>query len=126
MILEALGVATVAAISALLLRDLGWKGVPVFISVAFLGVISLATPYLSQIGSFIKETAEEGGALDAAEAVMKVVGIGYLTGIASDVCKELGSGMLAGAVVLVGRIEIICVVLPFFDEILRLGGELLS
>ena len=123
---EGICFAIVAAISAFLLRELVWKGVPVFISVAFISLISLAAPYLSQLGGFIKATAGECGVGDAAGAILKVLGIGYLTGITTDVCRELGSGMLASAVTLVGRIEIICVALPFFDEIVRIGGELLG
>ncbi len=123
---NAITLGIVAAVSAFLLRGFGWKGVPVFISVTFIGIILLAAPYISEIGNFIKSTAGEYGVLDAASAILKVVGLGYLTGISADVCRELESGMLASAVVLLGRIEIIAVVLPFFEEILRLGGELIG
>ena len=123
---NALTLGIVAAISAFLLRGMGWKGVPVFISVTFIGIISLAAPYLIEMSKFVKTVAADYAAFDAASAILKVVGLGYLTGIAADVCRELESGMLASAVVLVGRIEIIAVALPFFREIVDLGGELLG
>ena len=126
MITRIAGLALVAAITAFLLRGFGWKGAPVFISMAFVGIISLAAPYLSEVFGFIKSSASVYGIESSVTAVAKVVGIGYLTGITADVCRELEAGAVSGAVVLVGRIEIIAVVLPFFGEIMRLGGELLS
>ena len=97
-----------------------------FISMAFVGIISLAAPSLSEVFGFIKSSASLYGIESSVTAVAKVVGIGYLTGITADICRELEAGAVSGAVVLVGRIEIIAVVLPFFGEIMRLGGELLS
>lgn len=124
--MRVIGLALVAAISALLLRGFGWKGVPVFISFAFVGLISFAEPYLFSVLDFIKTSAAEYGVGEAVSAVMKVVGIGYLTGIAADVCRELEAPTLSTALVLVGRVEIIAVVLPFFGEIMSLGGELIG
>ena len=114
------------AVSAFLLRGCAWKGTPVYISVAFVGIISLSVPYLFEVSEFIKSNAALYGVEGAVSAVAKVVGIGYLTGITADVCRELEAPSISSAVIFVGRIEIIAVVLPFFNDIMRLGGELLG
>lgn len=125
MTVRILGLALLVAVTAFLLRGFGYKGTPVFVSVAFVGIISFVLPYLSEVSEFIKNSAALYGVQSAASAVMKVVGIGYLTGITADICRELEASSISSAVILVGRVEIIAVVLPFFNEIMQLGGELL-
>lgn len=126
MIFKVAGLALLVAFSAFLLRGFGWKGVPVFISVAFIGIISYALPYVRQIGGFIGDIASQNGVGTAAASVLKVVGIGYLSSISADVCRELEASSLATAVILIGRIEIIAVVVPYFEEMMRIGGELIG
>ena len=118
--------ALVAAMSALLLRDFGWKGVPVFSLICFVLIISFAEPYLREIGEGLLFLGEEYDVSDEARAVLKVVGVGYLCGIVSDSCQELGEGRIASAVTFIGRIEIIAIIIPFFEEIIRLGVELVG
>ena len=120
------GLAILAAIVAFLLRSLGWKGTPVFICIAFIGLLTYVFPYLEQRSSIIKNNAALSAVQGAGSAVLKVVGIGYITGITSDICRELDSSSLSSVVILVGRVEIIAVVLPFFNDIMSLGGELLG
>ena len=118
--------ALVATMSALLLRDFGWRGVPVFSLICFILIISLAEPYLREVCERLLALGEGNGVSQEARAVLKVVGVGYLCGIVADSCQELGEGRIASAVTFVGRIEIIVIVVPFFEEIIRLGAELLG
>lgn len=118
--------ALVAAMSALLLRDFGWKGVPVFSLICFVLIVSLTEPYLREIGERLLSFGEEHNVSTEAKAVLKVVGVGYLCGIVSDSCQELGEGRIASAVTFVGRVEIIAIIIPFFEEIIRLGVELIG
>lgn len=118
--------ALVAAISALLLRNFGWKGVPVFSLICFVLIISLAEPYLRGIGGLFLSFGEEYGAKEPSAAVLKVVGAGYLCGIVADSCQELGEPRIAAAVTFIGRLEIIAIILPFFEEIIKLGTELIG
>ena len=118
--------ALIAAISALLLRDFGWKGVPVFSLICFILIISLSEPYLRELTERLLLLGEMGDVSEEVRAVLKVVGVGYLCGIVSDSCQELGEGRIAGAVSFIGRIEIIAIVMPFFEEIIRLGAGLVG
>ena len=118
--------ALVAAMSALLLRDFGWKGVPVFSLICFVLIISLTEPYLRQISDKLLSLGDANNVSQQAKAVLKVVGVGYLCGIVSDSCQELGEGRIATAVTFVGRVEIIAIIIPFFEEIVKLGVELVG
>ena len=94
MILKVSVIALVAAMSALLLRDFGWKGVPVFSLICFVLIISLAEPYLREISEQLLFLGEEHNVSVQTKAVLKVVGVGYLCGIASDSCQELGEARI--------------------------------
>lgn len=124
--MKVLGIGILGAITAFLLRGFGYKGVPVFISVVFLGIISYALPYIRGVGELIGRLGSYSVISGACGSVMKIVGIGYLTGISADVCRELEAGAIANGVLLVGRIEIVFITVPYFDEMMRLGGELLG
>ena len=63
---------------------------------------------------------------EEAGAVVKIVGVGYLAGISSDICTELGERGISKAVTLAGRVEILAIALPFLHRLLEYGAELLS
>ncbi len=113
----------VFAFSAVLLKNLGWRGVSIFTA---LGIVVL----LSELrGSFIEIDKLSGlfGALDEGGiAIFKIMGIGYLFGISSEICRELGEAGISFALTLVGRFEIIAVALPFISEIFSLALSLVG
>lgn len=123
---EICALALIAALSYFLLSELKWRGAPVIAVLFLVGVLTAALPYARQLGSAIDSLAELEGVADGAEAVLKIIGIGYLAGICADVCTELGVPRVASAVNLVGRLEIIAVAAPFFIGILDMGMELIG
>ncbi len=126
MIFKILGISLVLLASAVLLRSFGWRGAPVFACIAALLLLSSAVSGLAPLaGSEIFK--KYGSSLEApVSACLKILGLGYLFGIVSDICRELGEGGIAKAVEIVGRVEIIAVIIPFFEEIIRLGVELIE
>jgi hypothetical protein len=118
--------ALVGAFSFFLLSELKWRGAPVLAVLCFVGIISVLQPHAQGIGSLFSGilSTEEGS--EAASAVLKIIGIGYLCGITSDICAELGVPRVGGAVTLVGRVEIIAVAAPFFVKILDMGAEMIG
>jgi stage III sporulation protein AD len=126
MIFKACAVALVAAVCAVVLGELGWRGRGAFGVVSAVIVLSFATDGLSEIGTALGSFSFVGELGELAEASMKIIGIGYVFGIGSDVCRELGEGAVASALNLVGRIEILLVTAPFFKEISELGLRLLE
>ena len=126
MVLRACAVGLVCAVCALLLKELGWRGAPVFSAVAALGVISLVLPGINGLLSDASGVLATVGASDVAAAVIKIVGVGYLSGVCADVCREIGAERVGSAINLVGRIEIVIISVPHVTKMLRLGLELVG
>ena len=61
-----------------------------------------------------------------AESAIKAVGIGYISGIVSDICRELGEGGIAKAVASAAKIEIVLVAMPHIYEISELAARMIG
>ena len=59
-------------------------------------------------------------------AILKIVGVGYIFGVCSDICTELGEGVLGNTVCMFGRVEIMILSTPFLKTILEKGIELIQ
>ena len=107
----------------LILKELGFKGSKLVLLLGIVSVIGAATIYLGRIIS------EFGGMADGGEeytvAMLKIIGLGYVFGVCSDVCAELGEGTLGNTVCLFGRIEIVAVCAPFIKRIVEEGIKML-
>ena len=126
MIFKACAVALIAAFVSVLLGELGWRGRGVLGVVAAVAILSLAADGIGELGrgiGFLSATSQLGS---VAESGMKIIGIGYIFGIGSEVCLELGERATASALCLVGRIEALFVALPYFRKIAEMGIELLE
>ena len=124
MIFEIFGFAFLFATSVFILKALGWKGAPLVTVCAIVGLLSFFFERLEPVLEIFKLIKEEGEASEAVECVLKIIGIGYVSGICSDICRELGETSIASAVSFVARIESLAIVSPMIIEILTLGMEL--
>lgn len=116
----------VCSVCAMLLKELGWRAAPIFASVSALAIITLVLPEINNLTSGVVSALTVVGASDAARAVLKIIGIGYLCGICSDVCKDIGSERVGVAISLAGRVEIALIALPYVTQMLKLGLELVE
>lgn len=80
--------------------------------------------YFAKITEIFATLGELRGMKSAVECILKVLGVGYLGGICSDICRELGEVGLSSVVQTLARIETLVIVSPMFYEVLRLGLEL--
>ena len=120
---EALFIALISAVSALLLRQFGWRGVPVFVSLCLVLLLSDIFATVSSVFEFMRSIP---AAEESAEAIVKIIGVGYLFGISADLCRELGESSIASAVILLGRMETVAIALPFIIEIAEIALSLLD
>ena len=121
--LKVVGVALLFCSVLFLLRDFGWRGAPVLAATASLLLLGmLADP----IGEIVSGLLSVQGGTHSREisAAIKVLGIGYIFGIASDTCKTLGEAQIAKTLEVVGRVEIILIIMPYFVEIMESCTEL--
>ena len=121
-----LGYIILLLICAQLLRQLGWRGAPVFVAVCAVMLLVEAGRGFFDIFSSLEGMFSGAGFSDALGAAIRIVGIGYLFGICADVCRELGENTLAKITEVVGRAEILIVIMPFLEEIIGMGSELIS
>ena len=119
-------VGLLLAVTAVLLKDLGWRGAAVFSAFALVALLSLCTEGLLTLSGTLQTLASHAALSEAAQGVLKIVGIGFLMGVTADVCRELGENGVARGVLLAGRLEMLCVALPYLEKIIALGVELLE
>lgn len=126
MIFKACAVALIAAFVAVIVGELGWRGRGVFSAISAALLLSLAADGLSVLVGEIKALAYFTELSEIGVSALKIIGIGYVFGIGSDVCSNLGEKGIATALELVGRLEILLVALPYFKKIFDLGIRLLE
>ena len=111
------GVLLLVAAALLILRTLGYRGVPV---IAAMVPVILLGGIMSRLGDTalsFGELISAEGLSEYASAAFRVVGIGYLGGVGSDICRELGEGGIAKCINLATRAELIIISAPYVVRI---------
>lgn len=111
---------------AVLLSEFGYKNKRLFSVLAVILLLSILGGEISSAMSGMLEISQITGITDTAKCAFKIIGIGYVFGIASDIAKELSEPAIANAVTVGGRIEILLIAMPYFAEIVKLGVELIK
>ncbi len=114
------------AFVGIMLSELGYKSKRLFSVLAAVAVFSVLGGEISSALSSLLSIGEITGVSEIAVSALKIVGLGYVFGISADIIKELSEPMIASAVTVGGRLEILIVVLPYFIEIIELGIELIK
>ena len=126
MIIKIFGLAFLFAASSFILKAFGWRGAPLVAIGSVIMLIFLFFERFSTVIEIFEVIKEVNGAGESVECILKILGVGYVSGISSDICKELGEASIASAVSLIARIECIAIVSPMIIEILTLGLELVE
>ena len=95
-------------------------------AVGAIGIISYVLPYISELKGFYTDISDSFGLGNITASVLKIVGIGYLGGIVSDICRDMGESSVGGAVNAVAKLEILAVAAPYFFDIVKLGVGLIE
>ena len=125
-VLQIGAVGLLLSITAVLLKDLGWRGAAVFSAFSLVALLSLCTEGLLSLSGAMQVLSTHASLSEAAAGVLKITGVAFLMGVASDVCRELGENGAARGVMLAGRVEMLCIALPYLEKIIALGVELLQ
>lgn len=81
---------------------------------------------LEQVVEFLNRLAQLGGlSTQVLEPMVKAVGIGLITRLAADFCRDAKENALAGVVELAGTALALAAVLPLMSAVLELMGQLL-
>ena len=124
-LLPTLGIGVLCALAALVLKECKSPLAPLLTLLGgillLLGIIPRLTPLLSWA-----QTLEDALPHAVGETVGKVLAAGFLCGIGSDICTELGAPSLASKLELAGRVEILLLSLPLLTELFARVEALLS
>lgn len=124
-LLPTLGIGVLCALAALVLKECKSPLAPLLTLLGgillLLGIVPRLTPLLSWA-----QTLEDALPHAVGETVGKVLAAGFLCGIGSDICTELGAPSLASKLELAGRVEILLLSLPLLTELFARVEALLS
>ena len=112
-------VGIIAVILALVLKPFHGE-FAIYITIAA-GVVILffVAGYLEDVVGVVQSLAEKTGLSSQTLGILfKIVGIGYITEFASQICKVAGQGAIGMKIELAGKILIIAVSLPIFTALL--------
>ncbi len=121
--LQILALACLAAALGFTLRSLRS---PTAVLVGLIGGLALlffCLPRLSEPLVALQALCEEGGLGDTLSSVLRMLGVGFLTAIAAELCRDFGENTLATRVELCGKIEILLLSFPALGDLLSLVRE---
>lgn len=122
---ELLAFAFLTAATVLILRTLGYKGAGVCLALFVITAFGIIIEKIGEIYGGVLKLSDNPMATEALKVLFKVLGITYLFSIVEESCEALGEGKIAKMVEVGGRVEIILLLMPYFRELLLIGGELL-
>ncbi len=126
MIIKVCAIALTAGILGLILKELGFSGARLISVCTLCAVMLFAISRLGEVHTELVGIEKLGGVGGVVKDIMKIIGVGYLFGICSDICLDLGEVMLSKGLLTAGRIEIIILTIPTLKEILKMALNILK
>lgn len=127
MIVTIAGVTVVAAFLAIVLRQQRPEQAMAVSLAAGIGVLALvvssALPVIATIRELLNGAALPG---EYGAVLFKALGICLLTQVAADACRDAGENALAAKAELAGKILLLTLALPLFEQLARLAASLIS
>lgn len=122
-----IGLAVVASAICLLLRQ--YKPEYAMLVSLMCGVILFAmvlvslVPALQSLSGLMERTAVSG---EYAKALIKTLGVCYVTQLAADSCRDAGQTAIAGKVELAGKVFVVLLSLPLFEHLVDVAFSLIN
>ncbi len=117
--LALLAILPLCALLFLSMKESGVKGhALLLVAVATLSMLPLLSQ-LTHLAERYSSLIENERAREFCIEALKVLGVGWLTHIACDVCTESGAPSLAARVELCGRLEILLICYPYIEELVK-------
>lgn len=119
-----MAIAVVGVMMALVLKEQKqFTGISVSVAVCVC-IFFIMLPYLEKVISYVKIIYSSFDDAYVLGLLLKVTGIGILTTLSSDICRDAGFSSVASIVILSGKALCMCMVLPvivsFMSEIMTI------
>ncbi len=123
--MKAVAYAMIALFLGFILREMGFHGSRLVVIIGVVATIGVGVLIASEI---IDKLLVLGGDLSSSgvKLMLKILGVGYVSGVCSDVCLDLGENGLAGAILHIGKIEMLLICVPSVISVVEKGVELIS
>lgn len=121
------GVAMIAAVLSLMLKKYSPE-FALFVSITS-GLFILATilaksvPVFEHLWALLEKT---GASREYVKILLKALGVCFLVQFTADSCNDAGQSALANKVELAGKVAVVVLALPLFEEILKVVGNLVG
>ena len=86
-------------------------------------IMSELTPAINKINNLISSS---GISFEHAKVLFKALGVCFLVQFASDSCNDAGENALASKIDLAGKVIVIGLSLPLFEEVIKIVSGLLG
>ncbi len=108
------------------MRESGIKGAGAILLFAGVWAVFPLVDRLLLLVQDFRMMAEGSQAAPLVEAMLKLLGVGYLVHIAAECCRESGAASLASKVELCGKLEMLVICLPYIHELLSYATDLVG
>ena len=118
-ILKIVGVGLATAIAYILVKQVKSE-FAIFVGLAGTVIILLliVTKLTNVIEYFVEIVEKTGVDKSVFFAILKIVGVGYLTEFAANLCNDIGTSSMGNKIVLGGKIVILCLALPIITSLI--------
>lgn len=120
------GGAILLSFLGLLLSELGFRGKKAFSTLGIIIFLLIFIELLSDAISDITSLPITSEGRDFLTLALKILGVGHAFNICADVCSELSEGGIATAISLVGKLEILLMVLPTVLDLIKYSTSIFS
>lgn len=125
-IMRIIGIGVIGAVLSLLIRNLRPELSMMIPMIVTFTIIFCVLPYLTAIIDELRVISEGAGIeYRYVSIVLKIVGISYLAGISSELCKDVGENAIAARIELAGKLIIMFISLPIIDRLLGVVREII-
>ncbi|MBO5790200.1 MAG: hypothetical protein J6R40_03495 [Clostridia bacterium] len=123
---EVIGLGVLFAMLSLLAKESGSKTTAAQVAFAGVALFGFAFVRFLPVFSEAKALFEKLSLEKEGVFLLKAVGVGYVSQIGGDVCRDLGAESVAAKIELCGRAELLLLSLPLFAELLELSYSLVG
>ena len=121
-----LGIGLITCIAGLIVRQVKPDVASIIMIAGGVVILLMVVDYVAQIFDVFKVVMDKTGLSSSLfSIVLKIVGVGYLTEFAANICADTGSNSLAEKILFAGKIIILFMSLPIVTNIVEIVVGLL-
>ena len=118
---KAAAIGLLVCVLTLLLREAGFRGARLVSLIGTVGLMGLAIVGVDRILDALSLAERLGDNTGQISDIFKIVGVGTVFGMISDMARDMGEMGVATALNVLGRVEIFALSVPYVNSVLELA-----